>query len=80
MNKCYTFNISTNALVPKQNMNQPRSGHGLQKIAHKIFAFGGFDFDDESMKSAEFYDVVENSWNNLPDMLQSGNFITCVRV
>ena len=36
-------------------------------MAHKIFAFGGIG-DEKSMKSAEVYDVVQNSWKNLPDM------------
>ena len=29
MNNCYTFNISTNTLVPKENMNESRMSHGL---------------------------------------------------
>ena len=32
------------------------------------------------MKSAEVYDVVQNSWKNLPDMPEAGSDITCVRV
>ena len=32
------------------------------------------------MKSAEVYNVVQNSWNNLPDMPKSEDGITCVRV
>ena len=31
-----------------------------------MFAFGGFN--DCLMKSAEVYDVVQNSWKRLPDM------------
>ena len=32
------------------------------------------------MKSAEVYDVVQNSWKYLPDMPNAGQGITCVRV
>jgi len=32
------------------------------------------------MKSAEVYDVVENSWKNLPDMLVEAWANTCVAV
>ena len=60
-------------------MNQPRSRHGLQKIAQRIFTFGGFD-DGESIKSAEVYDFIQNSWNNLPDMPEEGENVTCERV
>ena len=35
--------ISTNTLVPKQNMNQRRSGHGLSKMVQKIFSFEGYN-------------------------------------
>ena len=66
--------ISTNTLVPTENMNKPRNAHGLEKMAHKIFAFGGYD--RKRVKSAEVYDVVENSWNNLPDMPEAGKGIT----
>ena len=59
-------------------MNQSRGLHGVQKMAQKIFAFGGFD--EDFMKSAEVYDVLENSWKNLPDMPEVGSEITCVRV
>ena len=62
-------------------MNMDRYAHGLQKMAGKIFAFGGkphvYGYD---MSSAEVYDIVQNSWKNLPDMPESGDFITCVRL
>ena len=32
------------------------------------------------MNEAEVYDVVQNSWKNLPDMLEHGYNIICVRV
>ena len=58
-------------------MNCPRSNHGLQKIAQKIFAFGGCDdcYQAQAMKSAEVYDVVKNLWKNLPDMPEEGSGI-----
>ena len=74
MNNCCMFNISTNTLVPKENMNQPRSSHGLQKMALNIFAFGGENNGD--LKSAEVYDVLQNLWTNLPDMPTGGSIIT----
>ena len=55
INNCYTFNISTNTLERKEDMNKARSIHGLSKMDQKIFAFGG-----SNMKSAEVYDVVKN--------------------
>ena len=80
INDCYTCIISTNTLVHKENMNDPRADHGLLKVAQKVFAFGGADNDCEAMKSAEVYDFVKNSWNNLPEMPQAGDYVTCVRV
>ena len=68
MNNCYMFTISTNTLVPKENMINRRSGHCVQKIAQKIFAFGGYDDRRRAMKSAEVYDIIQNSWKSLPDM------------
>jgi len=47
-------------------------------MAQKIFAFGGGDFSVQ--KSAEVYDVVLNSWQNLPNMPEKGSGITCARV
>ena len=79
-NNCYTFNIHTNSLAPKENMIHPRDTHGFQKMAQKIFVFGGFDTNDDPSKSAEIYDVVNNSWKELPDMPTGGSRITCVRV
>ena len=35
-------------------------------MAQKVFAFGGFN--GTNLKSAEVYDVLENSWKSLPDM------------
>ena len=29
MNNCYTFNMATNALERKENMNEARDGHGI---------------------------------------------------
>ena len=75
MNHCYTFNISTNTVVRNANMNVPRICHGLQKIAQKIFAFGGYDSVDP-IASAEVYDVEANLWKNLPDMPKGGDSIT----
>ena len=77
MNNCYTINTFTNALIPKQNMNYSRGLHGVQKMAQKIFAFGGENPDGQQfLKSSEVYDVVQNSWKNLPDMLDDGTQIT----
>ena len=45
----------------------------------KIFAFGGHA-GFGPLKSAEVYDVVKNSWNNLPDMPKEGHGVTCDRV
>ena len=80
VNNCYTINISTITLVPKENMNGIRKCHGLKKMAQKIFAFGGYDDNYNASKSAEVYDVVKNSWKNLPDIAEEGDCITCVRV
>ena len=47
-------------------------------MTQKIFAFGGDE--NPEMKSAEVYDVVKNSWKNLPDMPEAATMVTCVRV
>ena len=60
-------------------MNTARQDHGLLKMAQRIFVFGGIKRYD-SIRSAEVYDVIQNSWKNLPDMPQEGGLITCVRV
>ena len=78
MNNCYTFNISTNTFLRKENMNHPRIKHGIMKMAQKIFVFGGVTDNGFYTKSAEVYDVVQNSWKNLPDMPIEGRYITCV--
>ena len=49
-------------------------------MAQKIFAFGGHNNGSDHMKSAEVFDVVTNSWKQLPDMPQAGLLITCVSV
>ena len=79
MNNCYMFNISTNTLEPKDDMNEVRFRHGLQKMNQKIFTFDGFKTGG-AMNSAEVYDVVLNSWKKSPDMPTAGASITCVRV
>ena len=79
-NKCYSFNISTNTLERKEDMNEARSIHGLSKMDQKIFVFGGVNDDWIEMKSAEVYDGVKNLWNDLPDMPQVGSWITCIQV
>ena len=80
MNNCYIFNIPTNTLLRKENMNYSRSLHGLQKMSQKIFAFGGLGVKYKVSKSAEVYDVVKNYWKNLPDMPEAGYEITCLKV
>ena len=60
-------------------MIESRIGHGLQKMAQKILAFGGFNSQGWS-KRAEVYDIVQNMWTNLPDMPEECAVITCVRV
>ena len=60
MNNCYTFNISINQLVRKEDMNEPRAAHGLQPITQKIFAFGGCNMG-KNIKTAEVYDYMQNS-------------------
>ena len=79
MNNCYTLNMYTNTFERKENMNEPRYEHGLQKMALKIFAFGGYG-SQSPIKSAEVYDVMKNSWDSLTDMPRAGSQITCVRV
>ena len=71
MNNWYTFKISTSTLERKENMNKPRGLHGLYKMARKIFVFEG-SYGCYDMKSAEVYDVVKNSWKNIPDMTPVG--------
>ena len=82
MNNCYTFNISTNTLKRKDDMNKARFNHGLSKMNQKIFAFGGVYNNScgDDMKSAEVYDIVKNSWSNIPYMPQKGSYVKCVRV
>ena len=48
-------------------------------MTQKIFAFGGSRLAPE-VGSAEVYDVVQNSWKNLPDMPEVGDEVTCARV
>ena len=48
-------------------------------MARKIFAFGGYA-DKGAIKSAEVYDVLNNSWKNLPDLPETVGGITWVRV
>ena len=79
MNNCYMFKISANEFERKENMNKPRATHGLQKMAQKIFAFGG-NAGSGAMRSGEVYDIVKNSWKNLADMPAAGSGIRCVRV
>ena len=57
-------------------MNNRRGFFGLQKMAKKIFAFGGNKDSGRVNKSAEVYDYVQNSWMNLPDMPKIGRGIT----
>ena len=57
-NNFHIFKISTNSLEPKENMIEERAGHGLQKMAPKIFAFGGFDRSID-IKSAEVHDIYK---------------------
>ena len=47
-------------------------------MTQKIFAFGGSH--SMCMGSAEVYDVVQNSWEDLPDMPKRGGVNTCIRV
>ena len=75
MKDCYKLNIYTDTFERKENMNQPRRHHGLYKMAQKIFAFGGFQKSDY-IKSAEVYDVLQQQWNNLPDMPVEGSMMT----
>ena len=70
MNNCYTFNILNETLARKENMQHPRDTHGLQRITQKIFSFGGRGNDSKPMKSAEVYDVVQNSWKTIPNILE----------
>ena len=44
-------------------------------MAQKIFVFGGSS-NEEIDKSAEVYDVVQNSWKNLPNMPEVGGRIS----
>ena len=45
-------------------------------MAQKIFAFGGYDDTLEPIESAEVYDIVKNSWRQLPNMPDGGRLIT----
>ena len=54
----------------------------FRKFLKKYSAFGG-DKDlcgINRMKSAEVYDLVQNTWKNLPDMPEACAYVTCVRV
>jgi len=48
-------------------------------MGQRIFTFGGF-VDKKSIKSAEVYDFIHNSWKNLPNMLEEGHEVRCERV
>ena len=43
LKNCYVFDISTNKLTRKADMNVGRNGHGLIKFEEKLYAFGGHD-------------------------------------
>ena len=82
MNDCYTFNIYTHKLSRRENMNEARAFHCIQKIPFKIFAFGGGTQEKrfKPLACAEVYDVLRNSWKKLPDMPKAGRYNTCVAV
>ena len=42
-------------------MNQGRSNHGLIKYSQNIFTFGGKWIPNPN-KSAEVYNIIQNSW------------------
>ena len=72
----YIFNISTKEIFKKADMNSRRELHGLIKYDQKVFAFGSFGTN----KSAERYDIIRNSWKNLPDMPTTGFYISWLRL
>ena len=56
-------------------MNKGRRLHSMIKYDHKIFVFGSL----HQTKSAERYNIIKDSWKNLPDMPEHGSYISSVR-
>ena len=74
MKSWYIFNISTNEIFKKADLNIGRAWHGIIKYDHKIFVFGGIT------NSAEWYDIIKDSWKDLPDMPKTWDSISWVRL
>ena len=59
-------------MLKNTDMNIGRAKHGMIKCDHKVFVFGSTG----DIKSAERYDIIKNSWKNLPDMPTAGEAIS----
>ena len=62
-------------------MSIARADHGLIKFRNEIFAFGGHAHDQGGFyKSVEAFNMVLNSWRDLPDMPQVSDRNTVARI
>ena len=63
-------------------MSIARGDHGLIKFRNEMFAFGGHDRDQgkRKHKSVEAFNMIKNSWRDLPDMPQVSVRNTVTRI
>jgi N-acetylneuraminic acid mutarotase len=63
------YDPATDAWTPRAPMAAPRYGHGVASAANgKLYAIGGFDFDNTILATVEEYDPATDTWTERAPM------------
>ena len=57
-----------------------RGHHGLIEYDEMIYAFGGIRDKWDVLMESEVYHIKQEQWSTIPDMPESGNHISCVKM
>ncbi|CAG9327026.1 unnamed protein product [Blepharisma stoltei] len=72
-----TFIIETSLRVAQLPSGTPCTGSGAVYMKGCVYTFGGKN-NEGTMKRAEKFNFIQNSWESLPSLPQSADFCSCV--
>jgi uncharacterized protein YoxC len=76
LSDCYIYRVAFRDCIKLADMQIPRSSPGLVYHKNSVYSFGGYN--KATLKSAERYEIYEDTWRSLPEMKSSRINPACI--
>ena len=77
-NATFAFDLTKKTWSDKAPMNESRAWFASAILKHKIYACGGYNYQNGNLRSVEIYDPVLDVWGLLPSMTEVRMNAACV--